>query len=65
MAINTYEDALVRGPIALENTTLLNGSSHTHRRISWAAVFSADSKTSFAAFGDLLLGGLVSRRLVT
>lgn len=38
-AIN-YGDPLVRGPGILETpTTAIGGGTHTHRRISWAAIF--------------------------
>ncbi len=40
MATNTYNDPAARPAGVLETTTsTLGGGSHTHRRISWAAIF--------------------------
>ncbi len=40
MPTNTYIGPDSRGPGALETTTtMMDGGSHTHRRISWAAIF--------------------------
>ncbi len=40
MSATNYNDPLVRPPGVLETTTtMLGGGAHTHRRISWAAIF--------------------------
>lgn len=40
MSATNYGDPLARGPGILETTTTtLDGGGHTHRRISWAAIF--------------------------
>ncbi len=40
MSATNYNDPLVRNPGVLETTTtMIGGGAHTHRRISWAAIF--------------------------
>ncbi len=40
MSASNYNDPLVRGPGVVETTTtMVGGGAHTHRRISWAAIF--------------------------
>ena len=40
MSATNYNDPLVRPPGVVETTTtLIGGGAHTHRRISWAAIF--------------------------
>ena len=40
MSATNYNDPLARGPGVLETTTtMVGGGAHTHRRISWAAIF--------------------------
>ncbi len=39
MSETGYPNPPVAGPTTTETTTLLSGGSHTHRRISWAAIF--------------------------
>ena len=39
MASNVYDDPLQRGPALETTTTTMSGGSHSHRRISWGAIF--------------------------
>ena len=39
MSANTYGDSPRLGPTSVETTTMVSGGIHTHRRISWAAIF--------------------------
>ena len=41
MSATNYNDPLARGPggVLETTTTMVGGGSHTHRRISWAAIF--------------------------
>jgi hypothetical protein len=39
MTDRTYARSPRRGATTVETTTMLGGGAHTHRRISWAAVF--------------------------
>ncbi len=40
MSATSYNDPAARGPGVLETTTtMVGGGAHTHRRISWAAIF--------------------------
>lgn len=39
MSVNTFDGPRVAGPGTLKTTTTMQGGSHVHRRISWAAIF--------------------------
>lgn len=39
MSTSVYQEPPLRGPALETTTTTMSGGSHTHRRISWAAIF--------------------------